>query len=88
MTSRNAGCFLWSHLNPCSINHFRDLANESIWKPSMVMKIVTALKGIVAVKFAYPRVSTNQSKIRSIIFLLNVVWLSVQDSVWKENRAC
>ena len=59
MTSRNAGCFLWSHLNPCSINHFRDLANESIWKPSMVMKIVTALKGIVAVKFAFPRVSTN-----------------------------
>ena len=88
MTSRNAGCFLWSHLNPCSINHFRDLANESIWKPSMVMKIVTALKGIVAVKFAFPRVSTNQSNIRSIISLLNVVWLSVQDSVWKENRAC
>ena len=54
----------------------------------MVMKIVTALKGIVAVKFAFPCVSTNQSNIRSIIFLLNVVWLSVQDSVWKENRAC
>ena len=54
----------------------------------MVMKIVTALKGIVAVKFASPRVSTNQSKIRSIISLLNVVWLSVQDSVWKENRSC
>lgn len=54
----------------------------------MVMKIVTALKGIVAVKFTSPRVSANQSKIRSIISLLNVVWLSVQDSVWKENRAC